>query len=108
MANVGGHASQRDTCHVIATYALLRRWEASPPTLPRFCCCDAGKGYGSARQREWRRLLHVTLSGEEHDEYADDGCNSGKDAELFLWEKLDEANSQQGREGGGEIAIGCT
>ena len=24
-ANVGGHASQRDTCHVCAAYALLRR-----------------------------------------------------------------------------------
>ena len=68
-ANVGGHASQRDTCHVCAAYVLLRRWErlrvgerssgmASPPTLPRMCCCVAGKGYGSARQREWRRLLH--------------------------------------------------
>jgi len=28
-----------------------------PP--PPMRCCDAGKGYGSARQREWRRLLHV-------------------------------------------------
>ena len=61
-ANVGGHASQRDTCHVFSTYALLRRWErprvgerssgmASPPTLPPMCCCDAGK----------RRLLHCYL-----------------------------------------------
>ncbi len=24
-------------------------------------CCDAGKGYGSARQREWRRLLPIGL-----------------------------------------------
>ena len=57
-ANVGGHASQRDTCHVCAAYVLLRRWErlrggasagmASPPTLPRMCCCVAGKGYGAA------------------------------------------------------------
>ena len=31
-ANVRGHASQRDTCHELATYVLLRRWEASPPT----------------------------------------------------------------------------
>ena len=31
---VGGHASERDTCHVCAAYVLLRRWEASPPTLP--------------------------------------------------------------------------
>ena len=53
-ANVGGHASQRDTCHLCTTYALLRRWErlrvgerssgmASPPTLPPMRCCDAGK-----------------------------------------------------------------
>ena len=32
MRNVGGHASQRDTSHVCATYMLLRRREASPPT----------------------------------------------------------------------------
>ena len=31
-ANVGGHASYRDTCHLCTTYVLLRRWEASPPT----------------------------------------------------------------------------
>ena len=58
MANVGGHASQRDTCHLCAAYAaayaLLRRWErlrvgerssgmASPPTLLLMRCCDAGK-----------------------------------------------------------------
>ena len=32
-ANVGGHASQRDICHLCAAYVLLRRWEASPPTV---------------------------------------------------------------------------
>ena len=38
IANVGGHASQRDTCHACAAYALLRRWEASPPTLLPMRC----------------------------------------------------------------------
>ena len=56
MANVGGHASQRDTCHLCAAYAaayaLLRRWErlrvgerssgmASPPTCGSYALLRA-------------------------------------------------------------------
>ena len=48
-ANVGGHASQRDTCHIPATYALLRRWER----------LRVGE-----LAREWRRLLRCHLCAE--------------------------------------------
>ena len=50
-ANVGGHASQRDTCHLCTTYALLRRWEASPPTRATY-----------ALLRRWEAsLLHLSF-----------------------------------------------
>jgi len=45
-AIVGGHASQRDTCHFCASYELLRRWER----------LRVGE-----LAREWRRLLRCLL-----------------------------------------------
>ena len=88
VANVGGHASQRDNCHACAAYVLLRRWEASPPTLlpmscfgrkrcsaPMVAChvanvgghasqrdnCHACAAYALLRRRKWRRLLRCCL-----------------------------------------------
>ena len=95
MANVGGHVSERDTCHVCAAYALLRRWEASPPTLPRMRCAG-GNAVPPLRQpaspvegakrapppRGGWEGLHAAGNAEGR-------CDSRQDADDELDDKLD-------------------